>query len=95
MNSEAWLAFFVGGWGSFFTAYVLGQILALLLLRGRIRKWAFLPVPLMLIVIAITVQAYASRSNLWPIWLILISALALLYLATLCGISALRKQSQV
>ena len=83
--------FALGGWGFFFIAYAMAQLAVPFLVRGRTRKWSLLPVPVMLFVLVVTVRAYDMHSNLWPIWLILISPLALLYLVGLGVVAKLRK----
>lgn len=61
--------------------YVVLQVLAARSMRGRARRIVLLPLPLMAVVAIATAKAYAEGSNLWPIWLILVSPLASMYLA--------------
>jgi hypothetical protein len=81
---------FLATWG-WFTAYAMVQLALPALLRGRIRAWAFLPVPIMLLVLGISLSAQNLQSNLWPIWLFLVSPLATAYLVGLGGFAMLRK----
>jgi hypothetical protein len=87
MATGDWLRFFLAGWGLGFTAYAIAQIAVPWLSHGRYRTWAFLPAPVMLVVVAVTANGYLAQSNLWPIWLIFISPLAFLYLMAL-GVDA-------
>jgi hypothetical protein len=80
---QSWIWFTTGGWGFPFTLYVCAQLLSLLFLRGRARRLALIPIPLMGLVLAVTCLGYLARSNLWPIWLMLISPVAALYLVVL------------
>ena len=77
----SWSAFFLGGWGTIFSAYVVMQMLALFTLRQRFLKASLIPLGVMLVVGLITIIAYRGQSNLWPILLVLASPLALLAVA--------------
>jgi hypothetical protein len=74
----SWSVFFLGGWGTVFSAYVVIQVLALFTLRQRFLKAALIPLAVMLVVGLITIIAYRGQSNLWPILLVLTSPIALL-----------------
>jgi hypothetical protein len=77
----SWGAFFLGGWGTVFSAYVLIQALALCTLRAAHLRAALFPLGVMLVVGLLTVVAYRGQSNLWPILLVLTSPIALLAVA--------------
>ena len=77
----SWSAFFLGGWGTVFSAYVVIQVLALFTLQRRFLKAALIPLGVMLVVGLITIIAYRGQSNFWPILLVLTSPLALLAVA--------------
>jgi hypothetical protein len=81
MNTIEWLSFFLAGWGSFFSAYSVLQVLMLLTLKRSWRYWALLPIPFMLWLLIVTLQAYHAHSNMWPILMIFISPLAALAVA--------------
>lgn len=89
-----------GGWmlllmllGWSVPGYLLAQVLELALWRGRWRKWAMLPLWLMVPVYAVTVWALLSGSNLWPIWLLFASPPALLFLLVLLSVRLLRHRT--
>ena len=79
----SWGAFFLGGWGTAFSAYVVIQMLALFTLRQRFLRASLIPLGVMLVVVLITILAYRAQSNLWPILLVLTSPLALLAVAVI------------
>ena len=67
-------------WGGLLVYPVL-QYIALRRLRGRWwRAMAILPLIPMAPVLAVTLVAILQNSNMWPIWLIFVAPLALLYL---------------
>ncbi|HEG43075.1 MAG TPA: hypothetical protein ENH94_03395 [Phycisphaerales bacterium] len=76
-----WLGFFTVSWGASFTGYIIIQIIAAMKLRGLGRIIVLLPAPVMLIVIAVSFYGYQQEWNLWPIYLIFVSPLAILYVA--------------
>jgi hypothetical protein len=78
-----WAGFFVTGWGSAFSAYVVLQALTLVVLKRPLWYAAAVPVPLMLWVAIATVQAWQQHSNLWPLPMIFTSPVAVLYLLLL------------
>jgi hypothetical protein len=75
--------FFIGGWGSSFAAYVAVQAIALATLKRSFRFWAMLPIPFMLVLAFITFSAYSHDSNMWPLLMIFLSPIALLYVVGL------------
>ena len=75
----AWLGFWLWGWGLGFTLYVLAQLVALGRLRGAARLWSVLPLPFMAWVLYLTLNLYADESNIWPVFLITASPVALIY----------------
>ena len=87
-----WLTFLVAGWGTFFTAYLIVQVVILATVKRPYLYWAAIPVPLMALVVIVTIQALLQESNLWPILLIFASPLALLYLLAV-GITGLNRQA--
>lgn len=76
-----WSAFFLGGWGTVFSAYVVIQALAIFTLRQPFLKAALIPLGVMLVVGLITIIAYRGQSTIWPILLVLASPIALLAVA--------------
>ena len=86
-----WLTFLLAGWGSFFSAYVVVQAVTLLALRRPQWYFAAIALPIMVFVVAITLEAVRQASNLWPVFLIFASPLALLYLLAV-GIIGLKQQ---
>ena len=88
-----WFFFFTTSWGLPFTIYVVIQIIAAIKLRGLKRIMVLLPVPIMLIVIAVTFYGYQQQSNLWPIYLIFVSPLAILYVAIMWLVISFKKQN--
>jgi hypothetical protein len=83
VNTQAWIWFSIAGWGLPFTLYVCAQIASLFVLRRRFLKLALIPIPIMAAVLVVTYSGYMLKSNLWPIWLIVTSPVALLYLVAL------------
>lgn len=81
MDWNEWLKFFVAGWGLLFTVYVLFQILAIILVQGQARTIVSIPAIFAVVVLILTLSAYDSGSNLWPILLILFSPLAIVFVA--------------
>ncbi len=77
----SWSAFFLGGWGTAFSAYVVIQALAMGTLRQRFLSASLIPLGVMLVVGLITIVAYRGEGNLWPIPLVLTSPIALLAVA--------------
>lgn len=63
-----------------FTLYIAAQVFALVRFRSRSRAWAALPIPFMVWLVWVTVDAFHKQLNLWPLPLILLSPVALLYL---------------
>ena len=61
--------------------YLVIQIIAAIKLKGFNRVIVALPAPVMLIVVMVTFYGYQQQWNLWPIYLIFISPLAILYVA--------------
>lgn len=78
---SSWSVFFLGGWGTVFSAYVVIQALAIFTLRQRFLKATLIPLGVMLVVGLITIIAYRGQSNLWPVLLVLTSPIALLAVA--------------
>ena len=64
-------------------AYIALQAIALWRLQGRWRWAAAAPLVVMSVVFLVSLLALAARSNLWPVWLILTSPFALVYLGLL------------
>ncbi len=64
-------------------AYVLVQVLLIVMWRGRWRRRAMLPLVVMAGALAVSILALLAGSNMWPIWMILLAPLALLYLIVL------------
>lgn len=63
--------------------YFVLQIVALRKLKNGWRRLAWLPLWIMAAVFAVTVLALLRASNLWPIWLLLVSPLVCVYLGGL------------
>ena len=64
-------------------AYIPLQLFAVWKLKGGLRIAAFIPIPIMALVLAVTVAAYVAESNLWPIYMIFCSPIAVIFLAVL------------
>jgi hypothetical protein len=62
-------------------AYPMLQIVVIWRSAGAARWIAALPLVFMVSVYVVTGVAYAQHSNLWPIWLLFASPVALLYVA--------------
>jgi hypothetical protein len=62
-------------------AYVIVQVVALMRSAGGSRVAAALPLFVMVPVFALTAIAFAQKSNLWPLWMLFASPIALLYVA--------------
>lgn len=76
-----WSAFFIGGWGTTFSAYVVIQALTIFTLKRPYLFASLIPLSAMLVVGLITISAYRGQSNVWPILLVLASPVALLAVA--------------
>jgi hypothetical protein len=72
----------VGFWGGVL-AYPILQFIAVKRMRGGWRVLAYLPLILMAFVFIITIVGLYQQSNLWPLILILVSPLVLVYLVIL------------
>ncbi|MGH7937878.1 MAG: hypothetical protein ACREFG_05170 [Chthoniobacterales bacterium] len=82
MNVLEWIPF-ICTWGLPFDFYLIMQIVVLIRFRGGWRLAGFLPLPVMAYVVFLTARAYSADSNLWPIYLILVSIPACLFLLIL------------
>ena len=86
-NVADWLSFLFS-WGLPFTLYLVLQIISLFRIQGIWRRLALLPIPIMAYVVYVSVVASKQGSNIWPLLLILVSPVAvlfLLFLLLLCG----------
>jgi hypothetical protein len=63
--------------------YIPIQVLAVRKLKGGLRIAAIVPIPIMVLVLGITVEAYLAESNLWWYYMILLSPIAAIFLAAL------------
>jgi hypothetical protein len=63
--------------------YLVAQVVTLLLWRGAWRVGAAAPLLFMVPALLFSLYAFAKESNLWPIWLIFLSPVALFYLGVL------------
>ena len=75
------LIIMVGFWSVL--AYPVLQFFAVKRMRGFWRVLAFLPLILMAFVFVVTIIGFYQESNLWPIFLIFVSPLVLVYLVVL------------
>ena len=82
MNLLEWLPF-VLTFGLPFDFYLAMQVLVLIRFKGGWRVAALLPLPIMAYVLLLTVRAYSADSNLWPIYLIIVSIPAFVFLLIL------------
>ena len=80
MGLTDWLRFLFAGWGLPFSIYVLLQTIGLLTLHGPHRRAALIPLPIMCVVLVITLASLSGGSNMWPVFLILTSPLAAIFL---------------
>ena len=80
------------GPGAPFAIYLALQVFALMKLRGIWRIVALVPVPIQILVLASTVEAYRAESNLWPIGLIASGTAASVALALLLLCHMLRER---
>ena len=92
MNIVDWMPFFLTSWGLPFTIYMIIQIGSILNLRGRKRKIAMVPIPVMILVVVSTIIGYQQKSNLWPIYLIIISPLAAFFVGLIWLSDSRRKK---
>jgi hypothetical protein len=72
----------VGFWGGIL-AYPILQFIAIKRMQGGWSVLAYLPFILMTFVFLITIVGFVQQSNLWPLILILVSPLVLVYLVIL------------
>lgn len=92
MSWGDWIKFFWAGWGLPFTVYVILQFLALRFMKGPGRTGVVIPIPLMLLVLILTLTAYRGGSNLWPLFLILSSPIAVIFIVVIWFIQILRRR---
>jgi len=90
MSWNNWIEFFVAGWGLLFTVYVIVQSIVAWFTTGRARILVLIPMPMMLLVLIFTFSAYQEASNLWPLLLILLSPIAIVYIIVIWFIQILR-----
>ena len=86
-----WIRFFLTSWGIPFTVYLILQIGSIIHLKGRNRKIALIPLPIMFLVVIITIIGYQRDINLSPIYIILVSPIAALFVGTV-WLSGAKKQ---
>ena len=86
ITAENWLMFFFGGWGSIATVYVFLQLVALAKARGRALYIVLVPLFVFLVSIYLSADAYKSDSNLWPVPILLASAIGILYLGVAAAV---------
>jgi hypothetical protein len=79
----------VGFWGGIL-GYPILQIIAVSGSRGIMRVLALLPLAVMAIVFSVTIMGLIQESNLWPIFLIFISPVVLIYLFILIVIKQIQ-----
>ena len=72
--------------------YAAIQLAVLFLSSGRARLLLALPLIFMAPIYVFTVIALFQESNLWPLWLLFSSPVALLYLLILAALFGLAKQ---
>lgn len=68
---EYWVLFFFWGEGVNFAAWIVLEALALATLRGRLRLYALLPVPIMILLAAASLRSYVAGTFTWPLLLML------------------------
>ena len=83
MDAAGWLRFLLFGWGSTFTAYVVLQTLALVTLKRPFLYSSLVPLPFMIAILALSLTDLRNGGNLWPLWLILVSPIAVVYLLSI------------
>jgi hypothetical protein len=91
MNAD-WANFFFAGWGLPFSLYVVAQVIALTMLRGRTLWFALLPIVPMAWVAYATAGAWAAQSNLWPIMMIFASPVAVVYVGAILIAAMIRRR---
>lgn len=79
----------VGFWGGIL-GYPILQIIAVAGSKGIMRVLALLPLAVMVIVFSVTIMGFIQESNLWPIFLIFISPVVLIYLFILIVIKQIQ-----
>ena len=85
-----WLIFFLFGPGVGMTLYVVLQVVVVWKLAGVLRILAWIPVPIMILVVKETIEAYQAESNLWPLAMIFGGPIAAVYLAVLLVVDKVR-----
>ena len=79
----------LGFWGGILF-YPILQIIAITGSKGIIRVLALIPLAVMIIVFTVTIVGFAQESYLWPIFLIFISPVVLIYLFILVVIKQIQ-----
>src|ERR1051325_11450934 len=64
---DDWIRFFVAGLGLTASIYVIMQVVALAIARGKSRYVVLVPLVLFLFSLYATADAYRIDSNLWPL----------------------------
>jgi hypothetical protein len=78
-----------------FGIYLAVQLLALVFLGRKALLWVLAPIPLMAAILITANRAYEGNSNLWPIWILLISPIAILYLLCVVLVTLWRSRGAV
>ena len=79
MSSGVWVGFFLKGLGLPFTAYVMLQLIAPFFVHRWNRLVILIPIPIMGWVLLTAIQAFHNESNMWPIFIIIFSPFAILF----------------
>jgi hypothetical protein len=86
-----WLPFALT-WGLPFDGYLAMQIIVLIRCKGWWRLAALLPLPVMAYVVFLTTRLYSADSNLWPMYLIMVSIPAFVFLLILFLVERYRRR---
>lgn len=86
-----WFLFLQSSEGIPFSAYLLFQVLTVVLLRGKLLIFGVVPLAIVPFTAYQASVAYAANSNLWPLGLMVTSLASIVYLGVLIGLHLIRK----
>lgn len=94
MSWDLLVGFFFRGLGLPFVAYVLLQLIAPFFVH-RWKRWVvLLPVPVMAWTLTTAIDALHNNSNLWPIFIVIFSPFAILFIGIIWWVDYLEQNPE-
>ena len=90
---DDWIRFFVAGLGLTASIYVIMQVVALAIARGKSRYVVLVPLVLFLFSLYATADAYRIDSNLWPLPMLAASVIGIVYLTVAATLHFVRHRA--